>query len=72
MSSVLKKGLLLFVGSCTSVFAYYSLKIYLNRRKYRHIPGAPTRGIGGFYRGHVRDLFEATKKDETIWDVLLE
>ena len=72
MSSILKKSIVLFLGSCTSLFAYYTLKMYLKRRKYRHIPGAPTPGIGGFYRGHIRDIFEATKRDETIWDLLLE
>ena len=72
MSSILKKSLILFFGSCTSLFAYHTLRVFLKRRRYRHIPGAPANGIGGFYRGHIKDVIEATKRGETIWDLLLE
>jgi hypothetical protein len=72
MSSVLKKSLALLFGSFTSLFAYYTLKIYLKRRKYRHIPGPSTNGISGFYKGNVNEIIEFTKRGETLWDMLLE
>ena len=37
---------ILIVGSGVSIgyFTYLSLKVYLNHRKYRHIPGPPNNG----------------------------
>jgi hypothetical protein len=45
MPSLLNKSLVgILIGSCTSLFSYWTLITYLNRRKYRHIPGPPTKG----------------------------
>ena len=40
-----KLKLVLAVGSTVAVgyFAYLTVKIYLNHRKYRHIPGPPNK-----------------------------
>lgn len=35
---------LIVLGAGTSFIAYQTLKIYFLRRKFRHIPGPPTKG----------------------------
>jgi hypothetical protein len=41
-----KIKLILIIGSSTvvSYFSYFTLKIYLDHRKYKHIPGPPNHG----------------------------
>ena len=43
------------------LFVYFTVKIYLLRRKFIHIPGPPTKGILGFYLGNIaysKNMFE--------------
>nr|AHL88993.1 cytochrome p450 3049B1 [Brachionus koreanus] len=51
-----KSALSILLGTGLSLFAYKTLKIYLLRRKYRHIPGPATKGLLGFYLGNVLDI----------------
>ncbi|RNA07005.1 cholesterol 24-hydroxylase-like [Brachionus plicatilis] len=46
----------ILIGSSFAFFGYKTLKIYLLRRKYKHIPGPKTKGILGFYLGNVLDI----------------
>jgi hypothetical protein len=55
LSKMLLPGL---ATAITGIFTYYTLKIYFIRRRYRHIPGPPTKGILGFYFGQVFELKE--------------
>jgi hypothetical protein len=71
MSSILKKSLAVLVGSCTGFFAYWTLITYLERRKYRHIPGPPTKGILGFYFGHASELIENEKQKKMFYEMML-
>ena len=43
-SITVKNGTKLFASACLAAFGYYTLKIYLIRRKYAHIPGPETKG----------------------------
>ena len=44
---IISSALTILVG----LFSYYSLKKYLLRQKYKHIPGPPANGLLGFYFG---------------------
>ncbi len=72
MPKLLRNFLALLAGSCSSIFAYWTLRTYLNRRKFRHIPGPSTRGITGFYFGNVLEILESLKNDELANDVILK
>lgn len=57
LSDISKKGALsVLLGTGLAFLAYKTFKIYLLRRKYRHIPGPKTKGILGFYLGNVLDI----------------
>lgn len=72
-SSSLSKMLLPGLASAiTGVFTYYTLKIYFIRRRYRHIPGPPTKGILGFYFGHVYELKKNLEKKRVNADLYLD
>ena len=45
---IISSALTILVG----LFSYYSLKKYLLRQKYKHIPGPPANGLLGFYFGN--------------------
>lgn len=45
MNFYLKITLKLIGGSIVSLWSYYTLSIYLKRRKYRHIPGPIPKGL---------------------------
>jgi hypothetical protein len=61
-----------FLIGCTSIFAYWTLRIYLNRRKFRHIPGPPTKGILGFYFGNMTEVLAGLRNDELFNDIVLK
>lgn len=73
MNGLIYKSLALAGASCAGLLAYFSIKLYLTRRKYNHIPGPPSRsGILGFYLGNLLDIVEAYKKGVTFPELLVE
>lgn len=62
--------LIAILGS--SYLVYKTLRIYLNRRKYRHLPGPPTNGILGFYFGNVIDMPKYLENGKIFNQFLLE
>ena len=59
------------VAASVVLFSYYTVKIYLLRSRYSHIPGPGTKGIFGFYLGNVLDLRKTVHKDKKIADDLI-
>lgn len=60
--NITRKSILSVVlGAGLSFIVYKTLKIYLLRRKYRHIPGPKTQGILGFYLGNVIEIMNLPK-----------
>lgn len=53
-------------------FAYKTVQIYLIRRKYRHIPGPPTKGILGFYFGHLNEATTAFRNGQILDSLFTE
>lgn len=72
LSRVLKLGAKAALASLASYFAYYTLKVYLVRRRYAHIPGPPTKGILGFYLGNIYEFGECLKSGRIINEVFLD
>ena len=70
MPSLLSKSLVILIGSCTSLFSYWTLITYLNRRKYRHIPGPPTKGLYVFYFGNMSEVVNKVNNGGTYFDLL--
>ena len=56
----------------TILFSYYTFTIYKLRRKYEHIPGPPTKGILGFYFGHLFEFFKLTKEYKVNNELVIE
>ncbi len=54
------------------LFSYYTLKKYLLRQKYKHIPGPPANGIIGFYFGNSFDLFNKKRQGIELIDLFVE
>lgn len=54
------------------ILAYKTVKIYLLRRKYRHIPGPPTNGLFGFYMGNLDIAAKIMKEGKVFADLMLE
>ena len=54
------------------LFSYYSLKKYLLRQKYRHIPGPPANGLLGFYLGNTIELLSKKRQGIELIDVFTE
>lgn len=59
-------------GTALSYFIYKSLKIYMMRRQYDHIPGPPTKGILGFYFGNLEKLVNVMNNGQILSDVMIE
>ena len=53
-----------------SYFSYYTLKIYLLRQKYKHIPGPPSNGILGFYFGNLFEIKEGRNNDRILFETI--
>ena len=70
MPKALTKSLVILAGSCTSALAYWTLVTYLNRRKYRHIPGPPTKGIYGFFLGNTGEVLENFKRGDMFYELI--
>ena len=54
------------------LFSYGTIKMYLLRSRYRHIPGPPTKGILGFYLGNVFEIAKAYQDNKLFDDFILE
>jgi hypothetical protein len=65
---IISSALTILVG----LFSYYSLKKYLLRQKYKHIPGPPANGLLGFYFGNTLDLFNKKRQGIELIDVFTE
>ena len=65
-----KRELLL---ACTSslicLIGYKTFRIYLNRKKFKHIPGPPTKGILGFYLGNLDEIVRTMKSGRILADL---
>ncbi|CAF0954298.1 unnamed protein product [Brachionus calyciflorus] len=53
------------------LIGYKTIRIYLLRRKYRHIPGPKTRGLLGFYLGNIVDI-RNLPKNKIFHDLIIE
>ena len=69
---MLKKSLLILFGSGTCLLSYWTLRIYFNRRKFRHIPGPPTKGIYGFYFGNMAEVIQNVEQGGSYFELLLK
>jgi cholesterol 24(S)-hydroxylase len=59
--------------TCTlGFFILKTVKIYFNRRKYKHIPGPSTNGLSQFYFGQLGELNGMFKEDKHTSDFLLK
>jgi hypothetical protein len=67
-----KKLNLAIAGSVIGLFCYKTFKIYLARKKFRHIPGPPTHGILGFYLGNLDELVAVMNSGKILADLILE
>ena len=54
------------------LFSYGTIKMYLLRSRYRHIPGPTTKGILGFFFGNVLQVAKTLKDKKLIDDFILE
>nr|QUF59384.1 cytochrome p450 CYP3049B2 [Brachionus angularis] len=63
-------GLIASLG--TGFLIYQFLNIYLNRRKYRHIPGPKTKGIVEYFFGNISDIEKAVKDGKVLTDLFVE
>lgn len=59
-------------GTITAIWAYYTISMYLLRRKYRHIPGPKSSGILGFYLGNFSEAKKTMLKGKIFEDQVLE
>ncbi len=50
------KLLLTCASSLLCLIGYKTYRIYLSRKKFRHIPGPPTKGVLGFYLGNLDEI----------------
>ena len=69
---ILTKTLGILAGLTASFILYKAGKIYLTRRKYRHIPGPKTNGILGFFFGNTSDIIRLKNEGKVFADFLTE
>jgi hypothetical protein len=68
-----KRYIGLLACAAAGYLLYKSGKIYFLRRKYRHIPGPPTKGIFGYFFGSVLyETYEWVSKGKIYPDFLVE
>ncbi|RNA07543.1 cholesterol 24-hydroxylase-like [Brachionus plicatilis] len=53
-------------------FSYHSIRLYLIRRKYRHLPGPRSKGIIGFYFGQYFDIIEHVSSKRILQELHLQ
>jgi len=54
---------------CSVYVVYYITKTYKNRRRYKHLPGPPADGIGGFLFGNLFELIDLSKNGKTFCEI---
>nr|QUF59386.1 cytochrome p450 CYP3049C1 [Brachionus angularis] len=59
-------------GLGSTCLAYFVIKQYLKKRKYRHIPGPGTKGLLEFFFGNFNDILNCLKNDKIISDQYIE
>ncbi len=71
-NSILNLIISSLITGAVGLFSYGTIKLYLLRSRYKHIPGPPTKGILGFYFGNVSE-FSKIVQEKKLWDdILLE
>jgi hypothetical protein len=53
-------------------FSYYTVKLYLLRQKFKHIPGPPANGLIGFYFGNTLEIIVKKIKGIDLVDIFTE
>ena len=67
------KKIFSFIGCVgAGFFIYKTLKIYIIRRKYRHVPGPKTKGILGFYLGNLDEAIRVLNEGKIFSDLMNE
>lgn len=59
-------------GTALGFLIYKTIRIYLMRREYAHIPGPPTKGIIGFYMGNLGKIVETMNNGKILSDLTNE
>ena len=59
-----------FASLSLGFFAYKTIKIYLVRRKYRHVPGPKTNGITGFFLGNLDEAIRVLNEGKILSDLM--
>lgn len=72
IGAVIFKVLLGLALALLAIVVYKTVKIYLIRRKYRHLPGPPTNGLLGFYLGNLDLAAKIMKEGKVFADLMLE
>lgn len=72
IGAVIFKLLLGLALALLAIVVYKTVKIYLIRRKYRHLPGPPTNGLLGFYLGNLDLAAKIMKEGKVFADLMLE
>nr|QVK45597.1 cytochrome P450 [Brachionus paranguensis] len=57
---------------CSVAFAFYSVRIYLRRRKYKHIPGPKPNGILEFFLGNISEIRRNIRRGKIVPEQYLE
>jgi hypothetical protein len=71
-NSILNLIISSLITGAVGLFSYGTIKMYLLRSRYRHIPGPPTKGILGFYLGNVFEIAKAYQDNKLLNDFILE
>jgi hypothetical protein len=53
----------------TGIFTHYTIKTYLLRQKYKHIPGPPATGLIGFYLGNTPEFVKLKKEGKEFLEI---
>lgn len=72
IGAVIFKLLLGLALALLAIVVYKTVKIYLIRRKYRHLPGPLTNGLLGFYLGNLDLAAKIMKEGKVFADLMLE
>ena len=52
------------------VFVYFTVKIYLMRKRYQHIPGPKTKGVLGFYMGNLDEVWVMLRNERILAELI--
>lgn len=70
-----------FLAKCFTIVAVFAailfivaktIKIYLLRKKYSHLPGPPAKGILGFYLGNLKQVVHTVNNNKILCDLMIE